>query len=286
MTFSLPSGVASILWEISSFARLEVSRMNNRAALCHDRMTPALSCYSFTRPVHLFFASISASKSISLQAGGMSPNVTQPAAVPAMFAQQAPMNPFAFPMNESPAWHAVVAHIQDVNFPIRKRCQHGFGLLMMCYKTLVLLQPMGIYLKQRGQVAIPVGNGQTQIVDANTLLTHIGINFHAFWNHRGHARSIPGRRRDLLAQKEQGRLNPQLALVLWLLDLLMDSTLPPDEMDVAGSVEFATLIRSLLYQVGIKGVVGYLGLKRKRVVVKMKKTRKIRVSAPWYVRAH
>jgi hypothetical protein len=125
-----------------------------------------------------------------------------------------------------------------------------------------MLSKMGISIKQKGPVRLHMEGSPVQYVDADALLTHIGLNLHAFWNHRGHARHVQGRRRALMELPLSNR-SAHDVLSLWLLDLIMDSNLPPDEMDVLAGEEYGTheVARHLLYEAGIVTVVEFLGLK-------------------------
>jgi hypothetical protein len=137
-----------------------------------------------------------------------------------------------------------------------------------------MLSRMSINIKQKGPVRLHLESSPVQYVDADVLLTHIGINLHAFWNHRGHARHIQGRRRALMEVPSPDRTAHE-ALSLWLLELIMDSDLPPDEMDVLAGEEYGTheIARHLLYEAGIATVVEFLGLRNgtARTVVSRKK---------------
>jgi hypothetical protein len=172
-----------------------------------------------------------------------------------------------------PLWHGAVRHIGDMVTQIRGRCRRGFGTMVICWKSLVLLSELGLHMQQRGLVNIPCTGNVTEVVEADTMLSHIGINLHAFWNHRGHARHVLGRRRALL-QKPEPRSGKD-SLALWLLELIIDARLPPYEMDVTASEEFGmnSTAQHMLYDAGISSVVSYLGLKKDTTAVRHRPTR-------------
>jgi hypothetical protein len=180
-----------------------------------------------------------------------------------------------------PVWHGFTNPVREMVIAVRGRCGRGYGTLATCWKALVMLSKMGITIKQKGLVRLHIEGTEVQHVDADALLTHIGLNLHAFWNHRGHARHVQGRRRALMAVPLPDRTAHD-ALSLWLLELIMDSGLPPDEMDVLAGEEYGTheIARHLLYKAGIVAVVEFLGLKngRARTMISRKKASLKRVT--------
>jgi hypothetical protein len=129
-----------------------------------------------------------------------------------------------------------------------------------------MLQAMGIgmTMQQRGHISIPCAGNRYQSVDVDEMLAFVGINHYGFWNHRGHARAVQGRRQAIRQLPQP--LDDVTSLVLWLLELIMDTRLPPYEMDVTAGEEYATndMVRNILYHAGAVRVVEFLGLKRKK----------------------
>jgi hypothetical protein len=173
-------------------------------------------------------------------------------------------------------WHGAVDHIKAMATNIRSRCRHGYGTLATTWKALVMLSEMGIHVQQKGYVQIPCEEDAFRVVNADAMLTHCGISLHGFWNYRGHARQIQGRRLSLIQQTEPRSAADSLAL--WLLELIMDTRPPPHEMDTTAGEEFATdpIARHLLYDAGITGVVEFLGLRNSRVVLRRQRKRRSR----------
>jgi hypothetical protein len=170
---------------------------------------------------------------------------------------------------------------------VRRRCQRGFGTIVSCWRMLVMLQAIGIgnSMRQGGYVTITSNANLVQSVHVDDLLSFVTINQYGFWNHRGQARRVQGRRRDILQQpKPRGDVD---SLVLWLLELIMDHAIPPDKMDVTAGEEYATndLVRDIVYHAGVVRVIDFLGLKTKRRKFGRRVTGQGRGESPLHLRA-